>query len=455
VWSRVARLRRGAPPPLGPGQYVPMADRSWASLISFDRRHPEAADLVAAAVLGALSAPYTAFRVAHHQGLGLWVVFAALLLPFGGRRRFPAATFVVLGSVAFVQWLITVPLPADATLLGVLYTLSTHSARRTVGATAVAEAGAVAASVRWHLGGSWFLSLVGLSGLTAAAVLLGRSAAARRQRLDLLEERTAELERQRDQQAVIAAAAERARIAREMHDVIAHSLTVMVSLADGAEAKLRAAGSGPGSPGARSALEAAAGAVVELAAVGRQALSETRRLVGILTPAAPAPGALGRPVEPAELGPQPGLADLPALLDRAQATGHAVSYRVEGLPFPLAAGAELAIYRLVQEAVTNALKHASARRLDVRLHFAQPHVEVEVTDDGGAVPLAADESGGGGHGLRGMTERFSLYEGSVTAGPRPEGGWRVAAVLERGGVVDRPPRDVGAPEVPAGRRRRG
>jgi signal transduction histidine kinase len=288
------------------------------------------------------------------------------------------------------------------------------------------------AGVRWHLTRSWLESLVYLSGLAVASLLLGVSVRHWRNSLSSLAERAEQLERERDQQARMAVAAERTRIAREMHDVVAHSLSVMVTLSEGAALKQAA------EP------ERAKRAMRQVSATGHQALDEMRRLLGVLrTEDAP---------EPRQ--PQPGLAQLDGLLDQVRATGLAAELvvtglAVTGLAAAMAPGAELTVYRIVQEALTNTLKHAAGpTRVSVAIACRPDAVTVEVHDDGGRRPagsrarttghrLAERELNGRelngrertGHGLTGMRERAAVYDGAVSAGPDPDGGWRIHARL--------------------------
>jgi signal transduction histidine kinase len=196
---------------------------------------------------------------------------------------------------------------------------------------------------------------------------------------------------------------ERARIARELHDVIAHSVSVMVVQAGAARTLLI-----DDTAAAREALLA-----VERS--GRQALEEMRRLLGILR----------RDQREAELLPQPGLDAAHVLVDQVRATGLPVALDVDGSPRPLAPGVDLSAYRILQEALTNTVKHANASSASVRLRFSPAAVEVEIEDDGrGPMP-----NGNGGHGLIGMRERVELYGGELETGPREGGGFRVRARL--------------------------
>jgi signal transduction histidine kinase len=216
-------------------------------------------------------------------------------------------------------------------------------------------------------------------------------------------ERAARLERERREEAQAAVAEERARIARELHDVVGHSVSVMTVQAAGVRRLLK-----PEQEREREALE-----IVEQ--TGREALAEMRRLVGVLR----------RPEEAPALAPQPSLEHLERLVAQAREAGLPVELRVEGDPVQLAAGLDLTAYRLVQEGLTNALKHAGAEHAEVLVRYDDGHVALTVTDDG------KGDGGGesGGHGLVGMSERVSVYGGELEAGPRPEGGYRLHARL--------------------------
>ncbi len=307
--------------------------------------------------------------------------------------------FLAIAAIAFAQWLSDFALTADIALLVAIYTVAVHEPRRRlVLAGVILEIGIVLATARWAFG-SGGLVLVFLTGMATAAVVLGLNVRTRRAYLASLEERAAQLERERDQQGRLAAAPQRARIAREMHDIVAHNLSVMVALADGAGFMA------PSDP-ARSA-----GAMEQVSRTGRHALGEMRRLLGVL-----------RADGEAALAPQPGLADLDVLLEQVRAAGLPVALETSGTPVALGSGAELTVYRLVQEALTNTLKHAGpGAEATVRLRYEGDRIDVEVTDDGrGRARVSA-----GGQGLSGMRERAAVYGGAVDAGPVPAGGWRV------------------------------
>ena len=240
---------------------------------------------------------------------------------------------------------------------------------------------------------------------------VGRTVRRMRGQHRALESLTVRLEHEREQNARASVLEERSRIARELHDIIAHSLSVMVVQAGAAGAALD---HDPGA--ARAPIEA-------IRVTGQQALTEMRRLLGIL-----------RTDEPAmTLAPQPGLDNLDALVRQARDAGLDVQLAVEGARQPLPTGLDVAVYRLVQESLTNIRKHARASRATVAINFERAGVEVQVTDDGAARAAAA----GGlarhgqtyGHGLIGMRERVALYGGTLDAGPCSEGGWKVRARL--------------------------
>ena len=217
-------------------------------------------------------------------------------------------------------------------------------------------------------------------------------------------ERRAELaERERDLVAREAVVEERARIARELHDAIAHNVSMMVVQAG---AERRVVGEKNGST--REVLET-------IEQIGRGALTEMRRLVGMLRSDAADP-----------LEPQPGLADLPTLVAQVADAGLPVELHVEGERRALPVGIELSAYRIVQEALTNALKHAGDANASVHVRYGRDSLELEISDDGGAAPEPAVS---GGHGLVGIRERVALYGGSLQVGHRPTGGFTVRVLL--------------------------
>jgi len=224
-----------------------------------------------------------------------------------------------------------------------------------------------------------------------------------------LERVNAALKAEQEQRALLAVADERTRIARELHDVVAHSISVMVVQSEGAR---RVMDEDPGR---------AKGALEQIEGTGRAALTEMRRLLGVLR----------REDEAAVRAPQPGTGTLDLLVDRAQEAGLDVRVAIEGDRRALPAGVDVSVYRIVQEALTNALKHAGPTRADVLLKYGEDAVELEVVDGGlvnGFVPPAS-EPDNPQHGLLGMRERVSLYGGQIDAGPCEDGrnGYRVWA----------------------------
>jgi signal transduction histidine kinase len=220
---------------------------------------------------------------------------------------------------------------------------------------------------------------------------------------DEAKQRAARAEREREEGARLAVAEERARIARELHDVVGHSVSVMTVQASGVRRLLL-----PEQEREREAL-----LVVER--TGREALAEMRRMVGVLR----------RPEEAPALAPQPSLEYLGRLVEQAREAGLPVELRIEGEATKLPAGIDLTAYRLVQEGLTNALKHAQATRADVLVSYRDGEIEVTVSDNGAGV----GNGDGSGHGLVGMRERVSVYGGELDAGPQPNGGFRLRARL--------------------------
>jgi signal transduction histidine kinase len=245
-------------------------------------------------------------------------------------------------------------------------------------------------------------------GIQVASFACGRLLRNRMLMSRALADEAARLELDREARAQAAVGEERARIAREMHDVVAHTMAIMVVQAGAARRVLER------DP---AAAEKALGTVED---TGRMAMTELRRLLGFL-----------REEAPAELAPQPSLGDLDALVERARAAGLPVAMISEGDPFELDSGAELATYRVVQEALTNTLKHAGpGAQASVTLRWRPEELEIAVLDTGGA---GADVEGSG-HGLAGMRERIAMIGGEVIARPRPDGGFAVRATIPRSQV---------------------
>ena len=331
--------------------------------------------------------------------LGWDVVLAAPLLL---RRRAPALAASVVAAVCFVQWTTGTIASGDIAVLVMLYALGAWESRRWLlsVAVAVAEVGVVMAVTRWAPPGHAWLAGLMVTGTVTASWVLGSYVRTRRAYVASMIERAETAERERDTRAVLAVDAERARMAREMHDIIAHSLSVMITLNDGAAAVAT-------TPEVRTAVRQASD-------VGRQALTEMQRLLGVL-----------RGDGPADRAPQPDAAQLSDLVATVRSAGLSVELSVTGELARLAPTAQLAVYRIVQESLTNVLKHA--RNVN--------RVVVEIIDERGRVVVRVRNNGDppehvvAGHGLVGMRERAGLFDGRFEAGPAPGGGWLVNAEL--------------------------
>jgi signal transduction histidine kinase len=329
-------------------------------------------------------------------------------LPLAARRRFPGA--VLAASVASGLAVAAIGLPPETLGLAILvavYSVAAYGDRWvSLAGLAAAELGSAAV----QLTPSRFNAptVVTNTLVIGAAWLLGHFVGVRRAYTARVE-RTAELERARAELARRAVAEERLRLARELHDVVAHAISVI------------AVQSGVGAHVANTQPEEAAKALAAIEATSRAALTELRRLLGVLRQEGEPEGSLA---------PVPGLADLDALLAEVAKAGLGVRLRVEGTPSQLPAGVDLSAYRIVQEALTNVVKHAGPARAQVVVGYRDQEVTVEVTDDGrGVVAPTDDGQAGVGHGLIGMRERVAVFGGDLEAGPRPGGGFRVAARL--------------------------
>jgi len=394
--------------------------------------------MIADAGLGILAAGLTAVAVWGSPGLvgstaitgPLWLLALLPLLmglPLVLRRRAPLlmwvavwAAFALLSQLAYYHPDPALPLVAQ--LRGVEFTFVLFAAAYSLGAHASLRRGVagllVTAPVVAHMTASGALALalafspsagkvaVALQSLQLLAFwLVGVLVRGRRQAVSMAA-RSAALQRQAEQ----AAAAERARIARELHDIVAHHLSVVVLHAAGARA---AGGADPVT-------------LAEIEQSGRQALTDTRRLFGVLRD----------PGEQAGRAPQPGIGELPALAGGLRAAGLEVSLSIDGDHAALPPAVNVSAYRIVQEALTNVLKHAGPARAEVTVGCADGAVTIEVNDDGpgNTAPPAVKREGevGGGQGLAGMRERVALFGGDLRAGPRPGGGFTVSARLPIG-----------------------
>jgi signal transduction histidine kinase len=345
-----------------------------------------------------------------HPALAVSVVVAALTaLVLAVRRVWPVPVFgvILLMAAVLAQWPVRGALFPFTLAIG-LYTVAATASRATAivaAALAVATEIPAAGQGGWHDG---WLPLIYEVIATAAVLVAGLYVSTRRAYLAELRDRAQRLEREHDQASALAAAVERARIAREMHDSVAHHLTVIVALSDGALAAVTRAPA------------QACDAIRGVSSTAREALAETRRLLGIL-----------RTEEGVEIRqPLPGLTDLDGLFTRVRAAGLPVRYERTGPPGDTPPGVQLVIFRLVQEALTNTMKHAGpGASAAVRLRLAPGEVRVEVEDDGAGSAGVARAPGGG---LTGMAERVGAFGGELTCGPRQPRGWRVTARLDPG-----------------------
>jgi signal transduction histidine kinase len=366
--------------------------------------------LVLAGVGGGLAAVVAGEQGENRPQGPLWfdvVAVLAFTTPFWARRRFPLGTPLAVGTAVGASSFVDDRLIPDnfvALLAGIavafLFGMRPFRSQSVAGLAFLL--GVAAVVTRNDPDGS-VGDFVWVTIVFSVAWVIGWAVGAKWREVDTAKEQAAQAEREREERARLAVSDERARIARELHDVVGHSVSVMTVQASAVRRTLE-----PDQEKEREAL-----LIVEQ--TGREALAEMRRMVGVLR----------RPEEAPALAPQPSLEYLDKLVAHARETGLAVELRIEGEPVQLPAGVDLTAYRLVQEGLTNALKHANAQHAEVLVRYSDGHVELTVSDDG---------SGGGGgdkggHGLVGMRERVSVYGGELEAGPRPEGGYRLHAKL--------------------------
>jgi signal transduction histidine kinase len=345
-----------------------------------------------------------------HPPLAVSLVVAVLTaLVLSLRRVWPGPVFgvTVVMAAVLAQWPVRGALFPVALAIS-LYTVAATMSRATAFVAAVL---AVAAEIPATGQGGWhdsWLALIYEVIATAAVLVAGLYVSTRRAYLAELSDRAQRLEREHDQTSALAAAVERARIARDMHDSVAHHLTVIVALSDGALAAVTRAPA------------QATDAIRGISSTAREALAETRRMLGVLR----TEGGL-------ELRqPLPGLSDLDGLFARVRAAGLPVRYERSGPPGDTPPGVQLVVFRLIQEALTNTMKHAGpGASAAVRLRLEPGEVRVEVEDDGAGNAGVARAPGGG---LTGMAQRVGAFGGELTCGPRQPRGWQVTARLDPG-----------------------
>jgi signal transduction histidine kinase len=331
-----------------------------------------------------------------------YVLAPVATLPLAWRRRYPLAAALVVTGAAFAEvsiggyhnsvvWL--------AVFILVPYSLAAHASSvramlAGMAATLAAGARSQAAQSAPHTVGGWGSTLAGDAALIFVPFFVGLALRQQRLRAETSEQLAVQLEREREERARAAVAEERTRIARELHDEVAHAMSVIAVQADAAEGALAH------DP---ALVERPLLAIRETA---RQALTDMRRVLGAL-----------HGDDRAELAPEPGLARAGVLLEQARADGLEVELRIEGEPIPLPPPLDLAAYRVLQEGLTNVRKHAAARHVDVVLRYGRDAIGVEVTDDG----EGSGRGGGTGRGLAGIRERVALLGGEFVAGPRARG----------------------------------
>lgn len=392
-------------------------------LYDFIRRHPTGVDSFWAVVLLGLSVLWVGTSYPAVSNAAAYGVVGALFsLVVALRRRAPEKMLLLAVALGLVQLAFGLqPFFADFAMLVIIYTVAAHDGPRW--ASRLALVGGLSAAtlsmLRWPsetdpgstLAHVFFTVIMTVP--FALAWVLGDSLRTRRAYFAQLEERASRLEQEREAQAKVAVAAERARIARELHDVVAHNVSVMVVQADGAAYVLD------------SSPETAKQALETISSTGRQALAEMRRLLGILR--------TGEHKEAGEYVPQPDVEQIEELVEQVRGAGLTVDFRIEGTPRPLPSGVELTAYRIVQEALTNTRKHGGPDvGASVRLVYFDDGLGLLVEDDGRGATHEMYEDGGAdgrGHGLIGMRERVGMVGGTLDAGPRPGGGFRISALL--------------------------
>ncbi|NUP52751.1 MAG: sensor histidine kinase [Catenulispora sp.] len=411
-------------------------------LYAWIQRHPKLIDSLPAVFL-LLTGLGTV--VAQHGATGLnrllvAPLVVAIAVPLVFRRRWPIGVFVVAATAAFLGFFGgTVAFNVvDSAFLIYLYTIAAYRPRRwSIPAMGLTIAGALiqlqvirayddndcdsvspeqrlacrANPEQFHVHapqfnwGTFVVVAILVSGLIGLFWVMGDSMRYRREYYVRLEDRAERLERERDAQAQIAAASERARIARELHDVVAHNVSVMVVQADGATYALD------------QDPEAARKALLAISQTGRTALTEMRRMLGVLRSADDA----------GTYAPQPGIEQLGDLLEQVRSTGLPVTLTVEGVPWEMPTGLALAVYRIVQESLTNTRKHGGPEvRASVGLVYTDDSLLLRIVDNGRGASAPTD---GLGHGLVGMRERVSVFGGTLVAGPHVSGGYAVEAIL--------------------------
>ncbi|MGW2471437.1 sensor histidine kinase [Streptomyces sp. NPDC001665] len=404
----------GAPaPPSAPTPLTGHIQRLFQRIRAFDHRRPSVwngvltAFWVLFAVLDVSTGGWRTVAVDPHVPEPLvFAMSAAFSAPLLWRRTHPLVVLAFMAPFSLANVWTGAVIQASLLQEIVVFNIAVRLPMRTLAwSGALVAAPLVIASGRYPE--VWSRLLLPHVWMFAIAALAGILVRTRKEHTEALVDRADRLERERDQQALLAAAAERTRIAREMHDIIGHNLSVITGLADG------------GSYAAARSPERAAQALEAIGTTSRQALAELRRLLGVLR---------DQP-EDVDRTPQPTLDDIDALLEGVRRAGLPVQLLVRGTPppGPLTPGRQLTVYRVVQESLTNTLKHTSTSpslAAGVTLTYRPGALEALVTDNG-TPPPGVRTSAGTGQGITGMRARASLYDGTLEAGPSAEGGWQV------------------------------
>ena len=338
-----------------------------------------------------------------------WALAVLLVAPILTHRRFPLASLAVCLTALLVYAAGRYAAFPGLPVFVLTFDIALHSKARVALAALLASAAAIAVALALQPNGvvdlaEWVVSGLGL----LVAWLVGRNLRYRRARWAELQARAERLERERQEEARRAVTEERLRIARELHDVIAHSMSVI------------AVQSAVGHHVMDTQPDQARQALAAIEATSRSALTEMRRLLGVLRQEGQTRGSLV---------PAPGLADLDSLISQVQDAGLRVEIKVDGQRGPVPPSVDLSAYRIIQEALTNVIKHADCPSAAVTICYRADSVTVEIADKGPATPGAgvAPARNGSGHGIIGMRERVAVFGGQFTAGPRPDGGFRVQA----------------------------
>lgn len=354
---------------------------------------------------------HSAFRDDDFLGIALLLLQT---LPIAARSVTPLGALTV--SVAAISLHIGigyqgVPAGTFAALVILYSAASLGDIRQGISAALITAVG-IAIYFTTDRGHPGLAQAVSISATYAAGWGLGFYARSRREYTNVVEERASLLERERDVRAREAVADERARIARELHDIVGHALNLIVIQSGAAQRVFQ------------SKPDMARDALASIETTGRQALTDMERMLGILR----ATGEAGE-----TLSPQPGLSQVDSLAAQVSEAGLPVEVTVEGTPVELPVSVDLSAYRIIQEALTNALKHAGPTHASVKVRYGSDSLELEITDDGRGASGHRVGGHNGGRGLIGMRERVGLFGGELSVGPRPEGGFRIHARLPLGG----------------------